>query len=351
MGTIRRETMGGLRCLAMGLALALAFAAPMSKAAAEGEAPGVLSAIFENDVFLFEDDNYTTGIQISYVSGADRGPRWLRRAVEGAGLLAAGDRLRWELGAGQQQYTPEATGVAEPLPDQHPYAAWLYATAAIYLERPAPVGAGASGGPARLTKLQANLGVVGPSALGEAAQNAAHSVFGIDRVRGWDNQLRDEPAFQFIVEQRSRRIRTLSGGRRQVSFEPHATVSLGNALTYAAGGATVRWGGDLSGDYGPPRLRPGASGAPFFEATRKWNGYLFAGAEARGVVRNIFLDGNTFRRSLSVDKRPLTGDLYVGAVGRQGRVQISANYVYRLKEFDGQEEPDSFLATGLQLAF
>lgn len=36
----------------------------------------------------------------------------------------------------------------------------------------------------------------------------------------------------------------------------------------------------------------------------EWEAYVFAGAEGRGVASNIFLDGNTFEDSHTVDREP-----------------------------------------------
>jgi len=350
---IRRRSRDSLHVLSggadvRGKANAFAAGACAALVAAGGGAAAedaVVVASFENDLFVFQEDNYTTGLQLAYVSGRNGAPDWARAAARAAGFGGPGADLRWGLGAGQLQFNPEDTETTAPLPDQHPYAAWLYLTASLLAEaaRQGPAARTAS-----LTTLQVNLGVVGPSALGEEAQNFAHSVFGIDRVNGWDNQLRDEPGLQVLFERRGRYV-TPAGGW-EAGFEPHAAFSLGNVLTYAAAGATVRFGRDLRSDYGPPRLRPGYSGSPFFTRRRDANVYLFAGFEGRAVLRNVFLDGNTFRDSLSVDRKPLTGDLHGGVAVQLGRAQATLSYVYRLREFETQETADPFGSVSLQWA-
>ena len=49
-----------------------------------------------------------------------------------------------------------------------------------------------------------------------------------------------------------------------VDLIPNAGVSLGNVLTQASAGLTLRFGQDLANDYGPPRVRPAMAGAGFF---------------------------------------------------------------------------------------
>src|SRR3546814_17784538 len=105
-----------------------------------------------------------------------------------------------------------------------------------------------------------------------------------------------------------------------VDVTPHLGAALGNVYTYGAGGLTLRFGEDLPDDYGPPRIRPALPGSDYFRPTDDFGWYFFAGAEGRIVARNIFLDGNTFKDSHSVDKRPLVADLQAGLADRKSVV-------------------------------
>ena len=62
----------------------------------------------------------------------------------------------------------------------------------------------------------------------------------------------------------------------------------------------------------------------------------------RYVARNIFLDGNTFTDSHSVDKRPFVLDLQVGVTLAFENVQLSFMQVFRTREFRRQTEADRF---------
>jgi hypothetical protein len=79
-------------------------------------------------------------------------------------------------------------------------------------------------------------------------------------------------------------------------------------------------------------------GSDFFIPTSGFSWYLFAAVEGRAVARNIFLDGNTFEDSRSVDKKPLVGDLSAGvALFWSDDFRMDASATYRTKEFDGQD--------------
>ena len=77
--------------------------------------------------------------------------------------------------------------------------------------------------------------------------------------------------------------------------------------------------------------------------------YYFGSAEGHAVGRNIFLDGNSWRSSPSVAKRPLTADFNYGTVlrfpahyGILSGLQIAYTQNYRTKEFYGQAQRDAF---------
>ena len=70
----------------------------------------------------------------------------------------------------------------------------------------------------------------------------------------------------------------------------------------------------------------------------RFNWYLFAGVDGRAVARNIFLDGNTFRDSHSVDKEIFVGDIQMGIVLTKGDVRLGYTHVFRSREFKTQKE-------------
>jgi hypothetical protein len=69
------------------------------------------------------------------------------------------------------------------------------------------------------------------------------------------------------------------------------------------------------------------------------------------VARNILFDGNTFRESHSVTKRPFVADL-IGGIGMiVHRFKITYAYVHRTKEFDTQREEQNFGAISVSFTF
>jgi len=63
--------------------------------------------------------------------------------------------------------------------------------------------------------------------------------------------------------------------------------------------------------------------------------------------RNIFLDGNTFTDSHSVDKETLVGDFQVGFAFHLRNIRIAFTHIVRSKEFEGQTERARYGAINL----
>ena len=144
---------------------------------------------------------------------------------------------------------------------------------------------------------------------------------------GWDTQLKDEPALLLTYE-RSWRYRVDDLPFGLVMFAtPHLGAAVGNVFVYVNAGATLTLGWNLGDDYGPPRIQPSTPGSGYFEQKDGVGLYAFAGVDARAVARNIFLDGNTWADSRSVDKNTFVGDAQVGlALTFQSASRVSPSF-------------------------
>jgi hypothetical protein len=117
--------------------------------------------------------------------------------------------------------------------------------------------------------------------------------------------------------------------------------SLGNVAIYCSVGAIARVGYNVPNEFEVPRER----------TPTRFGFYLWAGLEGRAVLHNIFLDGNTFKSSQHVDRNPFVGDLKVGCTLVLKRIELSALYVLRSPEFDGQQGGDSFGSASVTMKF
>ena len=305
---------------------------------------------FENDFFGGGTDrHFTHGTRLTYLTrpipwlanAADRLPWFDMSRAQEAPAGGHALRARGSLELGQNIYTPEDTSDPLFIPDDRPYAGWLYLG----------FGLVANQGGRRFDRIHLNIGVVGPLSLAEEVQRGWHSMLDIPVPRGWDNQLKNEPGVVLFYEQARRLCRARPWRRLSFDCIPHFGAALGNVFTYGSAGLSVRLGKNLTDDFGPPRIRPSLPGSSCFRPGRGFNWYFFAGVEGRGVLRNIFLDGNTFRHSHSVSKKHWVADLQAGIAVGFRRVRITYTQILRTREFHGQDTPDQFGSLSISYHF
>lgn len=216
-------------------------------------------------------------------------------------------------------YTPVNKKVSIPDPTDRPYAGYLSAGyKASYREEDT------------LTTYGVDAGIVGPSALGEQVQNGFHSLIGDNSANGWDYQLKNEPVFTFLYDNKDHYYFSRYS-KGILTYGAH----LGNMFTHGFYGATYSLHYNMHdlfhpGDVIYPRL-----------ATEEMSGYFFVSGLAKIVARNLLLDGNTFRESASVDKRYLVGEVRTGLGLVYKGYDLTYTYVTTSPEFIGSS-PFSF---------
>jgi lipid A 3-O-deacylase len=326
------------------------FAAP----AARADEHERFTLLEENDSLYFNSDkHYTQGVRFSYLGPeVASGSGWNGSfdAISIApGVFAerpAGERSRrYAIALGQSVFTPKETALAPPDPKDRPYAGWLYLSASLLQETDRR----------ELEQFEVELGVIGPAALGKPVQNNWHQLIGKDEAQGWSEQLQNEPGIVLSYDRRWR-VPVLGDAVGGVDIVPEAGATLGNVFTYGEAGGLLRLGRNLGGDYGPVRIRPSLSGTDYVNADHlvpELGYYFFVGAQGRVVGRNVFLDGNSFRSSRSVDKKTLVADLQAGLTlfSPNGGFRLDFSVVRRTAEFDGQGTPDVIGIADLSFAW
>ena len=288
----------------------------------------------DNDVVIAgEDRHYTSGVRLFALAPSNWLPDWIAKlACVLPSAPEDGSAVRWGMGIEQQIYTPENSSARAVVEDDRPYAGYLHGRFGVYREHAASDRESV----AWLDTLELDLGVVGPAALGEQAQDVIHEVFPSPRFEGWDNQLDNE--FAFVL--RGARDWRLPGkpldlvAGLALDAIANATVELGNVKTAASAGLRFRIGWRLPADFAAARFSPrDGPGMP----TRF---YLFGGASLSAVVRDIFLDGNSFEESHHVDKRPLVLQAPMGFGFERGRFKTQLSVIFNSEAFEGQAGPD-----------
>lgn len=319
--------------------LAIASPALAEEKLREDDSKGIFNIVIENDLFAGSDRDYTNGIRFAWISSEENMPDWTR-TIANALPLANDGHKRISIAAGQNMYAPEDLARHDLVVGDHPYAGWLYGS----------VGMVSDTGKT-LDNVMLTLGVVGPLSLAGPTQKIVHHITGSPQPHGWNNQIKNEPGVVLTYERKWRAIAEVSPFGIGADLTPHAGINLGNINTDATVGATFRLGYDLPADYGPPRIRPSLPGSDFFVPTKELGAYLFTTVGERAVVRNIFLDGNTFADSPSVDKKDFVGSLQLGAALTYGETRLSYTHVFMTKEYDTQKHASVFGALTLSHRF
>ena len=236
---------------------------------------------------------------------------------------------------GQNIYTPEDNFVTNLITDDRPYAGWLYTGFAMQRrgltdKKEIPV----------FENFELNIGVIGPEAQGEFAQNSIHNFRHLHTFNGWQNELRTEPAFD-IKYGRAWRYSFNEKSHSWIDVIPHIGTHLGTVAVSGELGAVSRIGWNLPDDFGVQTIDSTLLMTDF-STHDHFSCYLFGGANGRAVGRNAFLDGNLYQSSHHVEKEPLIAEFIYGAALVWKHAEVSWTFVTRTKEFTVQRGYDQF---------
>lgn len=319
---------------------ALGFFSPSGAFAADAVAPTDLpsapkrewaaSVRWENDTFGGTDRFYTDGVALGV---SHTGPSWMDPVADwlpwGEGRRTVGYDMA------QGMFTPSDTKRSVPDQKDRPYAGVLAFGLTLHIEK----GASYHG-------LKFVTGFAGPWSLAKETQDTVHELIGDDKSQGWNHQLHNEPIFNLAYEYRHKF--QLAGNHEQwaVQASPLAGGWLGNMLVQGQAGGFVRAGYNMPDDCGPTLVR----GMGFMPPPRRdaqsqssdWGCSVYGGSVANLVLRDITLDGNSFKDSPSVDKKFFVPAAGVGMSVGNRRFQASFSYIFWGKEFEGQKQNEKF---------
>lgn len=309
-------------------------------AAAQPIKPGELAIYEENDFFYHgapkeqrTDRWYTQGLRIEWTHASNEDQEFIFdvpanfwcRLLCGANYDQGFTNAGWAIG--QSIYTPQDISIAEPQPDDRPWAGYLYVSRLVKQSYRLPTWDAE-----RQDRFEVSLGVVGPLALGREAQNFIHRIKGVGAGMGWDNQLDNEPTILLGYES----VLRFPACARFVDFQPYGRAFVGTVLTAADVGATVRVGYNLSGFARGGIVPTARTDCPPTPEGFLSSLSLFTRAQARVVAHTIFIDGSLFGDDLGLRKKTV---VYEGAIGVDvalfGRWGLAFQLVNRSEEYEG----------------
>lgn len=225
----------------------------------------------------------------------------------------------------QKIYTPQNLFFYKPGVVDRPYAGWLSGT---WGRTRVTTG--------RTTDVSVEMGVTGSPSLGKQVQKTLHGFLNRVEPQGWEYQLPFEVAFDVAVRDRWRVPLADNGKGWTLAVEPHWTATAGTVRTSALAGYAFRVGWKA-----PPRSDvPGTMFSDFHLVAR-------LGAEGEAVLRDLFLDGSTWRDSAHIDKEPLVGRTRASVVLGWKKVDVRLAATRSTREFRRQDMPQLYVTLGL----
>lgn len=305
------------------------------------EAAGTLYAVFDNDLFLGSDDDYTNGGLIGWITPPapdwDQTPGlgWSAPAFEWIPGMQRDDRWRSiSLEAAQLMYTPEDLERDPPDPQDRPYAGVSFLTFA-----------GHQHDRDHLDSVELSLGISGPASLTEETQKVVHEATDSVQAEGWEHQIGQEVVVNLGYEHR---WRVVEAGDIHRGFGTDLILGgiamLGNLHTAAQVDCSLRVGYRARGHFGETsanpvnggRLIPGMADGP-------WGCYLSVGVTAEAVGYDLSLDGRLFADDgIAIDREPLVARATIGLGGHIGRLRFSTQFVSSTPTFEQQEDEPGY---------
>jgi len=267
----------------------------------------------DNDIVFNKDNKISNGWSLQKYSAVASSwetledvPHFVRNwAKVIPGLTEEGLVYRAGIAIGQIIQTPNDLSRSDLIEDDVPYAGVLTLQATWYAFNND-----------EFRGFELITGLVGPYSLAEQTQKAVHNLVSADKPMGWDNQLSTELIinFNYMRKQKIWRIGNPAG----LSFDTtlSANAGLGNLFTQASASLEMRFGHNMPGGFVSipdpiglsmhylASLKPAKANSASFYTSLVLRGSAFA--------HNIFLDGNAFRDSHSVEKEPLVGLVILG---------------------------------------
>jgi hypothetical protein len=305
----------------------------------------VITLVVENDMLgKGTDQNYTSGISLTYLDLEFEIPQLARELDRYIPTFVLNETSSVYYTLGHNIYTPDDITLSQQLDDDRPWAGFLYGSMGLV-----------SVNEDHVDNLEVTLGIVGPLAFGEQFQKFTHKhISDSPKPRGWDNQLKNEPGLMIGWQRRWPEFFTQEFLNLNFALEPNIGVTLGNIYTYANTGWSFRLGPEAEKwQDTPARVRPAIPGTGFFQIPddSPWSWFFFGGVDGRAMARNIFLDGNTFTDSHSVDKHYLVADANVGFAVTYEQFRASYTLNYRTAEYQAQDDNDIFGALSFAYRF
>ncbi len=335
-----------------------------------------LTLYWENDggwakPFDSHDRHYTSGVGLSLAWRALWVDDFLKNVPSFGNEFAGHADFAMGFVGNLSMYTPENITTTVPQNDR-PFAGYTYGGLFFQRARRVPPPEFGFPQPARLfnpssysafESLEVDIGILGPSSLGQNAQEMIHHLIKDPKPVGWVNQIHDEPEFSLKYNRRwrSQAVRPIESIPVAFQFLPELGLTVGSLQDELRAGATLRLGYNLPDDFGPGELSnpadftsQAACACPgiFDNVFANQSVCIFARPYGRFVAHNALLQGDNWRHDdpVTVTPRPAVFAVQCGVGWRLLKhFELAYMTTYESSQFSGQRGWDSW--SSVQLSF
>ncbi len=327
--------LAGVLCLLTMGTSAFGQALSLATQTAYGIERGTWRLEFDNDVFFNKDNKISSGWSLQRHTPVAKNwaalqetPDFVRRwGSKIPTLTVDGLVCRAGIAIGQIIQTPDDLSRGDLIKDDVPYAGALTIQATWY-----------TFSDEAFRGFEITAGVVGPPSLAEQTQKTVHKLIGSGDPKGWDNQISTEPIINFSY-MRKRKIWDI-GHPAGMALDTTINVNfnLGNLFTQASASVETRFGYNMPGGFVfvPDPIGYSMHYKAALNPPNSSTGSFYGSLVLRetGILHNIFLDGNTFTDSHSVDKQPFVSQAIVGLHFEQQDWSIQLNALISSDDVD-----------------
>ncbi|MEA3369959.1 MAG: lipid A deacylase LpxR family protein [Campylobacterota bacterium] len=287
------------------------------------------NVFFENDLFSTTDSQYSSGEKFSLIYHVINHSNPLYELL----YLDYGEYDAYvSFSLVNQMYTPADLSETALIEDDRPYAGWTYLEYAIHKSSQTD-----------LRSLYLHVGMVGPASRTEEIQEIIHEMTDSTPPKGWDNQLQNELGINLKYVHKWRFVPEPLGSF-ETSYVPFVQGDLGNVAIGATGGVSARFGWNIPKDFGVSTIDSGGEvGVLVLDECEnmrreKWSFSFNLNGYGSAVAHDIFLDGNTFKDSHSVDKENFVGYLGFGFTARYENIVFDFMQTKSTPKFTGEDK-------------
>ena len=289
--------------------------------------------MFENDVDIEEDSDYTQGSQVSVLMHrANASQSWLHIP-----FMSTFKREHFiSFTAGQQMYTPKDIKTNIPIDGARSYAGLLFIQSGLH-----------QSSAHHLDSLILKVGTVGPNSYMEALQKSFHRLIAAPEPQGWSNQIGPHLGLQLDYMHKWRNFSSDTFGFES-DFIPFVHGEFGTLSIKTTSGAMWRIGYNIPHDFGTSNMNEyGENGVPIntkltYNHKSKWHYYLNLGTGASIVLYDVFLDAKAHDGTIAVEKYFVKGFGNYGASLGYNAFELTYIRTHYTKEYQTQNILNSY---------